>query len=56
MNVPWLSSIGSPLLVLDRAELQVGVVQLAEDLAGGLGHLGLHRQQLLLLLAQACAA
>ena len=33
------------LLVADRTEGHVGVVQLTEDLAGGLGHLGLHGQQ-----------
>ena len=39
-------------VVLDRAELQVGVVELAEDLVGRLGHFGLHGQQVLFLLAQ----
>ena len=39
------------LLILDRAELDVRVVQLAEDVFGRLGHLGLHGQQLLFFLA-----
>ena len=39
-------------VVADRAELHVGVVQLAEDLPHGLGHLGLHRQQLFLFPAE----
>ena len=40
------------LLVRDRAEFQIGVVQLAERLRRGLGHFGLHGQQLLFLLAE----
>ena len=40
------------LLVADLAEREVRVVQLAEDVRCGLGHLGLHRQQLLFLLAE----
>ena len=40
------------LLVLDRAPLQIGVVQLAEDLVRRLGHLALHRQQLFFVLAE----
>ena len=35
-------------LGLDLAEFQIGIVQLAEDLPGGAGHLGLHGQQFFL--------
>ena len=52
LNVAWLNSIRWPASLRDRAELQVGVVQLAEDLPRGLGHLGLHGQQLFFLLPQ----
>ena len=41
-----------PLRVLHDAEFQVGVIELLEDLSGGLGHLALHGQQLLLFFAQ----
>ena len=39
-------------VVLDRAELQVGVVELAEYLVRRLGHFGLHGQQVLFLLSE----
>ena len=52
LNVAWLSSISSALVVADRAEFQIGVGKLAENLRGGLRHLRLHGQQMFFLFAQ----
>ncbi len=55
-KVALVSSTNCPRLVLDRTKLQIGIVQLTENMIGRMRHFTLHRQQILFLLGKSMLA